>query len=69
MVNIIPSLQALCKSLTKLRVLNMNGCTVVSDIGLAGHGLGQNDPSAHGTGLSLETLGLRDPGKGPNIIY
>lgn len=41
----------------------MNGCTVVSDIGLAGHGLGQNDPSAQSTGLSLESLGLRDPGK------
>lgn len=55
------SIQAICKSLKKLHILNMNGCTVVSDIGLAGHGLGQNDPSAQGTGLSLESLGLRDP--------
>lgn len=55
------SIQALCKSLKKLRILNMNGCTVVSDIGLAGHGLGQKDPAVQGTDLSLESLGLRDP--------
>uniref|UniRef100_A0A0P4VX65 F-box domain-containing protein n=1 Tax=Scylla olivacea TaxID=85551 RepID=A0A0P4VX65_SCYOL len=56
------SIQALCKSLMKLQILNMNGCTVVSDIGLAGHGLGQAEPSMESTtNLSLESLGLREP--------
>lgn len=41
----------------------MNGCTAVSDIGLSGHGLGQNDPTAAVAGLSLETLGLQEKGK------
>lgn len=59
------SVQAICKSLTQLRVLYLNGCTAVSDIGLAGHGLGQKDvPSAE---LSLENFGIkeRDPFKVP----
>ncbi|XP_042205552.1 dynein regulatory complex subunit 6-like isoform X3 [Homarus americanus] len=54
------SLQAICKSLTKLQILNINGCTPVSDIGLSGHGLGQNDPNVAETGLSLEALGIRE---------
>ncbi|KAG0728896.1 F-box/LRR-repeat protein 2 [Chionoecetes opilio] len=54
------SVQALCRSLKKLQILNMNGCTIVSDIGLAGHSLGQNEPSPQAAGLSLETLGIRD---------
>lgn len=61
------SVQVICKSLTKLQVLFLNGCTGVSDIGLAGHGLGQNDPAASvgDLGLSLENLGVkeRDPYK------
>ncbi|XP_071529960.1 uncharacterized protein [Panulirus ornatus] len=57
------SIQAICKSLTKLQILNLNGCISVSDIGLAGHGLGQKDPDICGTSLSLENLGIkeRDP--------
>lgn len=56
------SIQALCKSLVKLQILNMNGCTVVSDIGLAGHGLGQAEPPMDSTtSLSLESLGIRKP--------
>lgn len=56
------SIQALCKSLVKLQILNMNGCTVVSDIGLAGHGLGQAEPPMESTtSLSLESLGIRKP--------
>ncbi|XP_069181420.1 F-box/LRR-repeat protein 2 isoform X2 [Procambarus clarkii] len=55
------SLQAICKSLTKLRIFNLNGCTAVSDIGLAGHGLGQKDPDGiQTTGFSLENLGVKE---------
>ncbi|XP_047498106.1 dynein regulatory complex subunit 6-like isoform X1 [Penaeus chinensis] len=63
------SVQAICKSLTKLQTLNLSGCTAVTDIGLAGHGLGQQEPvpDMTGTGLSLENLGVRnkDPFKVP----
>ncbi|KAK3882857.1 hypothetical protein Pcinc_012790 [Petrolisthes cinctipes] len=54
------SIQAVCKSLKLLQTLNLNGCSSLSDIGLAGHGLGQREPSVKGTGLSLEALGLKD---------
>lgn len=57
------TLQAVCKSLKLLQNLNLNGCAAVSDIGLAGHGLGQREPSVNGTGLSLEALGLKKKGK------
>lgn len=56
------TLQAVCKSLKLLQTLNLNGCSAVSDIGLAGHGLGQKEPSVNGTGLSLEALGLKEKG-------
>ncbi|XP_063589996.1 F-box/LRR-repeat protein fbxl-1-like isoform X2 [Penaeus indicus] len=58
------SVQAICKSLTKLQTLNLSGCTAVTDIGLAGHGLGQQEPvpDIAGTGLSLENLGVRNRG-------
>ncbi|XP_053643192.1 F-box/LRR-repeat protein 2 isoform X2 [Cherax quadricarinatus] len=55
------SIQAICKSLTKLRILILNGCTALSDIGLAGHGLGQKDPElSQAVGLSLENLGIKE---------
>ncbi|XP_068241934.1 uncharacterized protein [Palaemon carinicauda] len=59
------SVQAICESLTKLQVLYLNGCTAVSDIGLAGHGLGQKDVQS--TELSLENFGIKekDPFKVP----
>ncbi|XP_068241936.1 F-box/LRR-repeat protein 2-like isoform X4 [Palaemon carinicauda] len=54
------SVQAICESLTKLQVLYLNGCTAVSDIGLAGHGLGQKDVQS--TELSLENFGIKEKG-------
>ncbi|XP_042861938.1 F-box/LRR-repeat protein fbxl-1-like isoform X2 [Penaeus japonicus] len=58
------SVQAICKSLIKLQTLNLSGCTAVTDIGLAGHGLGQQEPVPYiaGVGLSLENLGVRNKG-------
>ncbi|XP_076047587.1 uncharacterized protein LOC143029082 isoform X2 [Oratosquilla oratoria] len=63
--------QTISKSLPHLKYLNLNGCALTTDIGYAGHSLGQsldvNSDTLGIGGLSLEGLGLKvkDPYKVP----